>query len=1084
MANSETPGLRLLSLDGGGIRGLSMLLILEHLMYKLKVAENLPEIPRPCDYFDLIGGTSTGGLIALMLGRLRMSVEDSKEAYGQLAKEIFSDVKFQGSAGKFKASKLEKAIKQIAETYSESRNPEERLEDIRDNACKMFVCAMNAANMSLPVLFRTYNTLDYPAMNCTIWQAGRATSAAPAFFKQIKIGLSGMEEAFVDGGLGHNNPTASLLSEAGLLFPDHQIACIISLGTGQPQTISIPKPSLLTRFLPFDVLKAIREIATDCEKEHQAIVHRFNGIANFYFRFNVEQGMQNIQLNQWERLGDVVANTRQYIQSQWVTNQLADAAKSLSEKIGKVSAHSLAPVLTAFEIEQSQVVPTLVGCPPPSEIFQGRQDILARMDDYFSKDIGKRHVYVLHGLGGSGKTQISLKFLDMMNQHPTPRFTRQFFINASSQQTLDTAFKNIAIANKIGNSLQDTLLWLGSQIEEWMLLFDNADDTSINLFPFFPRCTHGNVIITSRNPQLVAYGAMSHSKVGDMDEANAIDLLLLRAAKEKTPETAAKASEIVKELSCLPLAIIQAGAYILKLNCLDQYLYLYKQDHARLLKEHPKQSHDDYEWTVYTTWEISFKQLSKVAAQLLQMCSLLHHYSIPEAIFEKAGAWTSDSSGDAQNLHQARAFLQNFLSPLAIWNQQSFMDIIAEVTAYSLVDRHSGAILSMHPLVQSWCQNTQVDEPKVRECMMDILGMSVRMTGDDELFRIGLIAHVDSLVQNLATVKPVFQTKYAQIYFDSGRYQEAELLEVAVLEKQKQLLGVDHPDTLRAMENLATTYHQLGRYQEAKPLEVAVSEKWKQFLGVDHPDTLHAMGNLAAIYHQLGRYQEAEPLEVAVLEKRKQLLGVDHPDTLRAMGNLAATYRQLGRYQEAEPLEVAVLEKWKQLLGVDHPDTLRAMALLAATYHQLGRYQEAEPLEVAVLEKRKQLLGVDHPDTLRAMGNLAATYRQLGRYQEAEPLEVAVLEKRKQLLGVDHPDTLLAMGNLAATYCQLGRYLEAEPLQVAVLEKRKQVLGVDHPDTLYAMENLAATYRKLGKCQEAKELQAQYEEVDNSLQSM
>ncbi|KAJ7860820.1 acyl transferase/acyl hydrolase/lysophospholipase [Mycena olivaceomarginata] len=513
-------------------------------MYKIKVTEDLPDIPHPCDYFDLIGGTSTGGLIALMLGRLRMSVEDSKKAYGQLAKEVFSDVKFQGSAGKFKASKLEKAIKQIAETYSESQNPEERLEDIRDNACKMFVCAMNAANMSLPVLFRTYNTPDYSAMNCTIWQAGRATSAAPAFFKQIKIGLSGIEEAFVDGGLGHNNPTMSLLSEAKHLFPDHQLACIISLGTGQPHTISIPKPSPLNPFLPFDVLKAIREIATDCEKEHQAFAHHFNGIANFYFRFNVEQGMQNIQLNQWERLGDVAANTRQYIQSQLVTNQLADAAKSLSEKIGKVSAYT--PVPTALEIGQSQVVPTLVGCPPPSEIFQGRQDILARMEDYFSKDIGKRHIYVLHGLGGSGKTQIALKFLEMKNQHPTPRFVRQFFINAGSQQTLDTAFKNIAIANKIGNSFQDALSWLITGTKEWMLLFDNADDPNINLFLFFPQCTHGNIIITLRNPQLVAYGAMSHSKVGDMDEANAIDLLLLRAAKEKTPETAAKASEIVK----------------------------------------------------------------------------------------------------------------------------------------------------------------------------------------------------------------------------------------------------------------------------------------------------------------------------------------------------------------------------------------------------------------------------------------------------------------------------------------------------------------------------------------------------------
>ncbi|KAJ7860866.1 hypothetical protein B0H14DRAFT_2506269 [Mycena olivaceomarginata] len=779
--------------------------------------------------------------------------------------------------------------------------------------------------------------------------------------------------------------------------------------------------------------------------------------------------MQNIQLNQWERLGDVTANTRQYIQSQPVTNQLANAAKSLSDRIGKVSASSLAPVPTAIEIGPSQVA-TLARCPPPSQIFQGRQAILAKMDDYFSKNIGKRHVYVLHGLGGSGKTQIALKFLDISNQHPTPRFTKQFFINAGSLQALDTSFKNIAIANKIGNSLQDALLWLITSTEEWMLLFDNADDPNINLFPFFPQCTHGNIIITSRNPQLAVHGPKSHSKVGNMKETDAIDLLLLSAVEDNTVETAERASEVVKELCYLPLAIVQAGAYISKFNCLDQYLSLYKENHVRLLKQHPEQSHDDYEWTVYTTWEISFKQLSPLAAELLQMCSLLHYNNISEAIFQKAAEWTIDDAADAQNLHQARAFLQSFLSMSANWDQQAFMDIIAEIAGYSLLNRHAGSILSIHPLVQLWCRNTLTNEHKVRECMIDILGMSVRFTADDLLFRTGLIAHVDSLVQDPATVKPVFHTKYAQIYFDSGRYKEAEFLEVTVLKKQKQLFGADHLDTLFAMANLASIYYRFGRYSEAEPLEVTVVEKWKQLSGADHPDTLHAMANLAATYHQLGRYQEAEALEVTVLEKWKQLFGADHPDTLFVMANLAATYRQLGRYQEAEALEVTVLEKRKQLFGADHPDTMLAMVNLADTYRELGRYQEAEALEVTVLEKRKQLFGADHPDTLFVMANLAATYHQLGRYQEAEALEVTVLEKRKQLFGADHPDTLLAMANLAATYRELGRYQEAEALEVTVLEKRKQLFGTDHPDTLNAMANLAATYCKLGKYQEAEPL--------------
>ncbi|KAJ7744549.1 hypothetical protein B0H14DRAFT_2542062 [Mycena olivaceomarginata] len=158
------------------------------------------------------------------------------------------------------------------------------------------------------------------------------------------------------------------------------------------------------------------------------------------------------------------------------------------------------------------------------------------------------------------------------------------------------------------------------------------------------------------------------------------------------------------------------------------------------------------------------------------MCSLLHYNNIPEAIFQKAAEWTIDNAADDQNLHQARTFLQSFLSMSANWDQQAFMDIIAEIAGYSLLNRHGGSILSIHPLVQLWCRNILTNEHKVQEGMIDILGMSVRFTADDLLFRTGLIAHVDSLVQDLATVKPVFHIKYAQIYFDSGRYKEAELL--------------------------------------------------------------------------------------------------------------------------------------------------------------------------------------------------------------------------------------------------------------------------------------------------------------------
>ena len=97
-----------------------MLIILQELMYRAYVeaegrAPKREEIPKPCDYFDLIAGTGTGGLIAIMLGRLRLDVETCMDVYVRMTKRVFeTDKTIAGIPYKttlFKASKLEEAIK-------------------------------------------------------------------------------------------------------------------------------------------------------------------------------------------------------------------------------------------------------------------------------------------------------------------------------------------------------------------------------------------------------------------------------------------------------------------------------------------------------------------------------------------------------------------------------------------------------------------------------------------------------------------------------------------------------------------------------------------------------------------------------------------------------------------------------------------------------------------------------------------------------------------------------------------------------------------------------------------------------------
>ncbi|KIM33182.1 hypothetical protein M408DRAFT_150331 [Serendipita vermifera MAFF 305830] len=112
--NETSRPLKLLSLDGGGVRGLSELLILQSIMDKVAWDLKLLHTPRPCEYFDLIGGTSTGGIIAVLLGRLRLSVDECLDIYSELSEQVFAEQHFEKrtSQSRYDHFILERVIKE------------------------------------------------------------------------------------------------------------------------------------------------------------------------------------------------------------------------------------------------------------------------------------------------------------------------------------------------------------------------------------------------------------------------------------------------------------------------------------------------------------------------------------------------------------------------------------------------------------------------------------------------------------------------------------------------------------------------------------------------------------------------------------------------------------------------------------------------------------------------------------------------------------------------------------------------------------------------------------------------------------
>ncbi|KAH6644845.1 acyl transferase/acyl hydrolase/lysophospholipase [Boeremia exigua] len=272
-------GLRLLALDGGGVRGIVALVLLEEVMKRVQKRKGLAEVPLPADYFELAAGTSTGGIIGIMLFRLRMSVADTITQYFKIGEEVFSPKVYGWNIGKvlpvsvasfinnsknvvqdsrFDDASLKKAINDVVGKFGLDENDMEKKGDAplhHPLAARAFCCT-TAQNKCESVLLRTYDptpmdkqhykpsaTSKIMAANphhVTISLAARATSAAPTFFPEVhfpptpKPSRQGL--TFWDGGLLNNNPIDQLWYARYELTPHAspppRIASVLSLGTG------------------------------------------------------------------------------------------------------------------------------------------------------------------------------------------------------------------------------------------------------------------------------------------------------------------------------------------------------------------------------------------------------------------------------------------------------------------------------------------------------------------------------------------------------------------------------------------------------------------------------------------------------------------------------------------------------------------------------------------------------------------------------------------------------------------------------------------------------------------------------------
>ncbi|KAF2798390.1 FabD/lysophospholipase-like protein [Melanomma pulvis-pyrius CBS 109.77] len=334
------PGFRnskiILSLDGDGVRGFSTILLVESLVNA--VCSKIGRRADPFQIFDLLAGTSSGGILAIMLGRLRMRAHKAREAYTQITRAMFVEkwnffvsIDPQAHLPPIDEEGLNNSIKSVITRANE--NFDDDFLDPRHDSTNVFVTTCQVDDtVNRPALIRTYPTrrVAGPEINAklSIWQAMRATSAAPRYMTSngAHNGRALLEPGLVDCGTGKNNPVRDLVFESRKLFGyslDALVVVSIGTGTGMNRTEEVS-----------DMANRVAERVVDGRMAEEKFFrenadHMARGWMK-YFRFNVPD-LGDVPLDEWAHVEKIKEKTHTYLGNPEVGERFYACVNAIAE---------------------------------------------------------------------------------------------------------------------------------------------------------------------------------------------------------------------------------------------------------------------------------------------------------------------------------------------------------------------------------------------------------------------------------------------------------------------------------------------------------------------------------------------------------------------------------------------------------------------------------------------------------------------------------------------------------------------------------------------------------------------------------
>ncbi|EOA90522.1 uncharacterized protein SETTUDRAFT_146424 [Exserohilum turcica Et28A] len=1030
---TQDTGLHLLSIDNGGVRGLSALIILEQLMDA--VDPDAP--PEPYEWFNMIGGTGTGGLIAIMLGRLKMSVPDCMKTYMTFFYLIFQKPRRRGLfkspvQGRFDAKEVELAIKDV---IKQQGLPEDApLRDEHSTACKVFVCAASkdaSGTICLPS-YPMPRENDDLFKGVTIWEACLATLAVTASFDPVSV--ERFDEVFVDAPMSVNNPVQQVWEQAHLVWgselPNSEYNRLVSIGTGVPSLGSFKDEDMRIGQMLARMAVETERIAELFRKEH-----RLRNSTVRYYRFNVPRGLEDVGLEETENIREVAAVTRQYIKSSKVEFEVRECMGSITNR------EAFSEYRTVFSLEGA----------PQGLHFVDRPAEMAQLESVFlprSKHNQRQKIHILCGLGGIGKTQLAAEFA-RRHHH---RFSSVFWLNAGNDYFLKDSIANCAsqippghiaeasrryAADKspdIDTVIKDVMTWLAlPNNTAWLLIFDNIGPQlgslqngrpAYDIRRYLPDADHGSVLVTTQLAQLTQVG--ESQLLGRVSTEQGRDIF---ESWCQMKHGTAEIDHLLGKLDGLPLAIAQAGAYLQGTGIeLTQYLELYEQQWSELMGRDPfidmTPSLDYANRNLWRAWVASYHAIcerNKNTANLLLLWSFLDNKDLWHGLFAEACA----KSTVAANL------LSGYIGYIAR-RGIDFSRAIQQLSNYSLVEEvPKTRSYAIHPVVHRWvyCALGGHLTDELKRLATIVVGCAVpdHSIGNPFALEQRLLPHAQICFRHVVESKaewwlispkdsPVSSDRgeeqeilaYAmncigRLFTDRGKWEEAEQMYRRALQVYEAVLGPSHTSTLQTVNNLGTLYLSLGQLDEAEQMLERALQGYEEALGPGYTSTLQTVNNLGSLYAGQSRPDMAEQMYKRALEGYEKTLGPQDMLTLQTINNLGLLYAGQSKPDMAKEMYERALQGCEEALGPKHLLTLRTVNNLGTLYQQGGMWGEAKRMLERALQGYEEAFGRDgveqHLPALDTLQNLSHLYERQGKISEAQSMYSRALSGLSSVLG-------------------------------------------------------------------------------------